>query len=141
MIKNNDLIANLAYIGAVMSTPSKITPEAIVKWRKERAQLNVGLETIREPSSKIPVNPTCSFKSLAKSSSVDLHDDDRCTKRLPCGASGRMHESDKGHPSDSSSSELTDEVVNMVKNCRRGGGRGRKRMHHASGRRSSRAPP
>ena len=99
-----------ASIGAVMSTPTKITPEAIVTWRKERAQLDAGLKTIREPSSVTRINPACSFKPLAESSSVDLHVDDTCTKRLPCGASGRMHESDEGHPSDSSSSELTDKV-------------------------------
>ena len=51
---------------------------------------------------------------------MDFHVDDTCTKRLLCGASGRMHESDKGHPSDSSSSELTDEAVNTVKNRRMG---------------------
>ena len=44
-------------IGAAMSTPSKITPEAIITWRKERAQLNAGLKTIREPSSVTPINP------------------------------------------------------------------------------------
>jgi hypothetical protein len=32
-----------ASIGAVMSTPSKITLEVIITWRKERAQLDVGL--------------------------------------------------------------------------------------------------
>ena len=69
------------------------------------------MQTIREPSSVTPINPACSFKSLAESSSVDLHVDDTCTKRQPCGASGRMHESDKGHPSDSSSRDLTDKIV------------------------------
>ena len=45
---------------------------------------------------------------------MDLHVDDTCTKRQPCGASGRMHESDEGHPSNSSTSDLTDEVVDTV---------------------------
>ena len=87
---------------------------------KERAQQNAGLNTIWEPSSVTPINPACSFKPLTKSPSVDLHVDDKGTKRLPCGASGRMHESDEGHPSDSLSSELTDKVVNKVNNRRRG---------------------
>ena len=112
--------ANLASVCAVISAPSKITPEAIITWRKERAQLNAGLKTIREPSSMTPINPACSFNSLAEWSSVDLHVDDTCTKRQPCGASGRMHESDEGHPSNSSSSELTDEVVKTLNNHRRG---------------------
>ena len=51
---------------------------------------------------------------------MDLHVDDTCTKCLPCGASGRMHESNEGRPSDSLSSKLTDGVVNMVKNRGRG---------------------
>ena len=51
---------------------------------------------------------------------MDLHVNDMCTRRLPCRASGRMHKSDKGHPSDHSSSELTDEVVNTATMCRRG---------------------
>ena len=54
------------------------------------------------------------FKSLAKSLSVDPHVDDTCTKLQPCGASGRMHESNEGHPNDGSSIELTDEMVNTV---------------------------
>ena len=61
-----------------------------------------------------PVNPACSFKSLAKLLFVDLHVAGVCTKRLPCGASGRIHKSDEGHPSDSLSSELMDEVVNTI---------------------------
>ena len=55
-----------------------------------------------------------SFKSLVESLSMDLHVDDTCTKRQPCGASGRMHESDGGHPSNSSTSDLTDKVVDTV---------------------------
>ena len=102
--------ANSASVCAVMSAPSKITPEAIITWRKERAQLNAGSKTSREPSTVTPINPACSFNSLAEWSSVDLHVDDTCTKRQPCGASGRMHENDEVHPSDSSSSELADEV-------------------------------
>ena len=108
-----------ASIGAAMSTPSKITPEVIVTWRKERAQQNTGLKTIQEPSNVTSINPACSFKSLAKSLSVYLYVNDTCTKCLPCGANGRIHKSNEGHPSGSSSRKLTDEVVNKVNNCRR----------------------
>ena len=86
-------------IGAVIATSSNITPEAITTWRKESAQLDTGLKTIWEPSSVSPVNPACSFKSLAELSSVDLHVGDMCIKRLPYRARGRMHESDEGYPS------------------------------------------
>ena len=51
---------------------------------------------------------------------MDLHVVDLCTKRQPGRASGRMHESDEGHPSDSSSSKLTDKVVKTLNNRRRG---------------------
>ena len=67
-----------------------------------------------------PIDSACSFKSLAKWLSVDLHVDNTCTKRLPYGASGQMHKSDKGHSSNSSSGRLTDEVVKTVNNRRRG---------------------
>jgi hypothetical protein len=49
---------------------------------------------------------------------MDLHVDDTCTKRQPCGASKWMHKSNEGHPSGRSSIELTDEVVNKVNNHR-----------------------
>jgi hypothetical protein len=95
----------------------EITPEAIITGGKERTQgpgrhfaLDAGLKIIREAASLTPVNSASSFESLSELSSVDLHVDDTCTKRQPCGACDRMHESDEGHPSDSSSSELTDEV-------------------------------
>ena len=55
-----------------------------------------------------------------ESPSVDLHVDDTYTERLPCRTSERMHESDEGPPSNSSSSELTDEVVQTLNNHRRG---------------------
>ena len=70
-----------ASIDAVMSKLSKITSEPIMTWRKERAQLDTGLKTIREPSNVTPINPACSFKSLAKLSSMDLHVDDMYAKR------------------------------------------------------------
>ena len=95
-----------ASIGAVMSTSSNITPETIITLRKERAQLDVGLKTIREPSSVAPINPACSLESLAKSLSVNLHVNDTCTKSPPCGTSRQMHKSDGGHPSGISSSKL-----------------------------------
>ena len=130
MIKSNDLIANsnihagsknikAASVGPVMSTPLKITQEATITLRKERAQLDAGLKTTQEPSSVTPINLACSFKSLVESLSVDLHINDMCTNRLPCGARGRMHESNEGHLSDSSSRKLMDEVVNTVNHRRR----------------------
>ena len=54
-----------------------------------------------------------------------------------CGTSGTevglMHESDEGHPSNSSSSELTYDVVKTVNTRRRG--KRKKKMHHAQPRR------
>ena len=55
-----------------------------------------------------------SFKSLVELLPVDLHVNDTCTKRQPYGASGWMHESDEGHPSNSSTANLTDEMVDTV---------------------------
>jgi hypothetical protein len=102
-----------------MSVLPKITPEAIIPVGKERDQgpeshsvLDADLKIIREAASLTPVNPACSFESLSKLSYVDLHVNDTCTKCQPCGACKRMHKSDEDHPSNSSSRELTDRVVN-----------------------------